>query len=111
MATKTRKRSHVLHGLGASAAEHKITAQSHHRVATKYFNDSIRLAESGKCDAALIRYGNGRSYDGAASTEAGHAKIDFGDESLDAMRTAVNTLRKHCLVGGGLSGMKRRRRK
>jgi len=116
-----RKKSKGLRGLGGSESEHKRKFKTYAADAFDGFEETIKYANQGNCPLALDWYEDGVVTDGKASAHAFEAVEMGAPESMlegpivrkleAASAKAKSALRQHCIVGGGLSGMRRRRRR
>jgi hypothetical protein len=102
-----------LQGLGGTASAHKKAALNWSKSAVNDYDLAEHWAKQGMCEAAFNYYGNARDFSGRSDESAHYAKMASGwaDKENAAHESAVKAVKKHCLVGGGLSGTPRRRRR
>lgn len=98
--------------LGFGPEKHGDLADKAADIARSEFRRAEQAAKSGQCSMALSTYGYAREQFGVAAAEswaASGGKQRLTGEDFPQWDSALSSFRKNCLVGGGLSGMRRRR--
>lgn len=106
MAAKKKRR-----GLGGTAEEHQAEVGPKAKSAKRGLRTASVLAEQGKCRAALESLVGGyQDLAIAMHSSAGRVNDDL-DPLLEEQTSYRRKFVQKCLVGGGLSGIKRRSRR
>ena len=98
-------------GLSGTPEQHAARVGPAARNAKSAIKAAVRLADQGKCRAALESFVGGHQDLAIAIDNA----AGFGNDDLTAILEEKSKYRREfvqkCLVGGGLSGLRRRRAK
>jgi len=101
-------------GLSGSPEHHAGEADKRYREARERYNYVIDSAQNKKCASAFQILMRAERFDGSATS---HDRESGGKARAAATQTAKSAMlaeaafRENCLVGAGLSGMKRRSRR
>jgi hypothetical protein len=107
-------RKQKMRGFGFGPEKHQDEALKAARLASEEFRRVTTSAKSGQCSLALAQLGHAREMVGVAYAESyagSGGKRRMTGEDFPAWDPALSAFRSNCLVGGGLSGMHRRRRR
>ncbi len=113
------KRRRSLRGLGGSPEHHTVRAGLSFGESLRAYDRAHRDAGAGKCRQAFNNILIARKQEGEATAHMKEAGAGFMDTysgsevaaQAKSRTSAWKTFESSCLVGGGLSGARRRRRK